>query len=66
MFPASDAHRQMIGVRLPRRQQRPGRSSSSRRHRDQNGYPKSSDASSPSKYMQLYSLQSPMFSCLIE
>lgn len=44
---ASDAHRQMIGVRLPRRQQRPGRSSSSRRHRDQNGYPRSSDASSP-------------------
>ncbi|XP_022322170.2 sodium-driven chloride bicarbonate exchanger-like isoform X2 [Crassostrea virginica] len=45
---ASDAHRQMIGVRLPSRQQRPGRSSSSsRRRREQNGYPKNSDTSSP-------------------
>lgn len=45
---ASDAHRQMIGVRLPRRQQRPSRSnSSSRRHREQNGYPKNSDTSGP-------------------
>ncbi|XP_056012278.1 sodium bicarbonate cotransporter 3-like isoform X2 [Ostrea edulis] len=54
---ASDAHRQMIGVRLPRRQQRPGRSSSSRRHREQNGYPKNSDTSnstsmSPSEHIQ--------------